>query len=37
MVVDAEVLRNRANTSAAVVHRAADGCDDLVDRDHKRV
>ena len=37
MVVDAEVLRNRADASAAVVHRAADGADHLVDRDHEGV
>ena len=37
VVVDAEVLRDPADASASVVHRAADGCDDLVDRDDERV
>ena len=37
MVVDAEVLRDPADASAAVEHRAADAGDDLVDRDHERV
>ena len=37
MVVDTEALRNPADASAAVEHRAAEASDDLVDRDHKRV
>ena len=37
MVVDAEVLGDRADAGAAVEHRATDPSDDLVNEDHKRV
>ena len=37
MVVNAEVLRDPADADAAAVHGAADGGNELVDRDHKRV
>ena len=37
VVVNAEVLRDPADAGTSVVHRAADGGNDLVDRDNERV
>ena len=37
VVVDAEVLCDPADAGASVVHRGADGGDNLVDRDHERI
>ena len=37
MVVDAKVRRDPTDAGTAVVHRGADGCNDLVDRDHEGV
>ena len=37
MLIYAEVLCDPADASATVVHRPADGCDDLVNRNHERV
>ena len=37
VMVDAEVLRDPTDAGTAGVHRAADGGDDLVDRDHERI